>query len=77
MLYYQKQQTPGSEGAIMEEINQEDLEHGEDHPVTTEIPEFDEEWIKKLYQKLHKSAVTTERYIQQQSELWGIADEQK
>jgi hypothetical protein len=59
----------------MNEINQEDLEHGQDHPITTEIPEFEPEWVKKLYEKLNKSAEITNKWIQDQNSLWDIANE--
>jgi len=64
-----------SEGATMSDINQDDLEHGIDHPTTTEIPEFEPEWVKKLYEKLNKSASITNQWIEEQNKLWGVFDE--
>jgi hypothetical protein len=59
----------------MSEANQEDLEHGQDHPTTTEIPEFDEMWIKSLYDKMRRSQEITQKYIQEQNNLWGAINE--
>jgi hypothetical protein len=59
----------------MSEVNQEDLEHGQDHPTTTEIPEFDEMWIKSLYEKLNKSASLTDQWLKEQDIIWGTSNE--
>jgi len=66
---------PEARGQIMNEVNQDDLEHGQDHPATTEIPEFDEIWIKNLYEKLNKSASLTDQSLKEQNRIWGAGDE--
>lgn len=57
---------------MSKEISQEDLEealeHHEDHPVTQEEFEIDEEWIRKMYEQLHKSASVV--WKEEQNKIW-------
>lgn len=64
----------------MSEINQEDLEHGSDHPIAEreyEIPEhiLFEMHLKQLAEKFRKSAALAEQYVKEQEQIWGPANE--
>lgn len=56
---------------MSKEISQDELaealEHTDQHPVNPEEFELDEEWIRRLYEKLNKSASIIEKAEQNEN----------